>query len=411
MRTVAGKIVRTIAWAVVVGLALMAVDCWPDLDPPDTTTPDGDSDSTIPDEDTDDNDSEATLIVRGYAAMNAASYKLVYDTLQDITWLDYTNPYDTWMNQSEWVTSLTVHLGGVTYDDWRLPAALTEATAPNGMPCTGYDCVCGEMGHLYYVGLGNVGYGPLDGISPQPNWGLQNTGPFENLEPHIYWYNEGTEAPETIAWAFDFNIGAQQEKTAAYNRAIAVRDGDVAPSEFSIGDVGPAGGRIFYVDNQNEHEWTYLEVAPSVAEFEFPVPWGETGGEGIAVGTTGAAIGTGRANTAAIVEVYGEGFQYEDGYGEYAAKVCADLEYGGYADWFLPSIDELQQVYLNLFLADDEWFTVGGDDTLYWSSSEYNEDEANKAWLQSFADEGEEEEHRFHDFKPIFHGVRAARAF
>ncbi len=48
----------------------------------------------------------------------------------------------------------------------------------------------------------------------------------------------------------------------------------------------------------------------------------------------------------------------------YAAKVCSDLSYGGYDDWFLPSYAELGEVY-------KQRATIGGLIGLYyWSSSE-----------------------------------------
>jgi len=55
---------------------------------------------------------------------------------------------------------------------------------------------------------------------------------------------------------------------------------------------------------------------------------------------TGTAVGTGRANTAAIIAAQGRG--------SYAAQVCDDLVSGSFDDWFLPSKDELDLMYKNL---------------------------------------------------------------
>jgi hypothetical protein len=75
-------------------------------------------------------------------------------------------------------------------------------------------------------------------------------------------------------------------------------------------------------------------------------------------GATGTAIGTGNANTTAIVN--------SQGAGSYAAKLCYDLVLGGYSDWYLPSRDELNQLYINRL-------AVGGfSNGDYWSSSEYS---------------------------------------
>ena len=73
-------------------------------------------------------------------------------------------------------------------------------------------------------------------------------------------------------------------------------------------------------------------------------------------GATATAIGTGQANTEAIVNIQGEG--------SYAAQLCDDLTEGGYDDWFLPSKDELDKLYLNKG-------AIGGfADAYHWSSSE-----------------------------------------
>ncbi|MEZ5107073.1 MAG: hypothetical protein R2757_21385 [Draconibacterium sp.] len=52
------------------------------------------------------------------------------------------------------------------------------------------------------------------------------------------------------------------------------------------------------------------------------------------------------------------------GAGSYAAKVCYDLVYGGYNDWYLPSMDELTKLYENRSI-------LGGlSSYIYWSSSD-----------------------------------------
>jgi hypothetical protein len=55
-------------------------------------------------------------------------------------------------------------------------------------------------------------------------------------------------------------------------------------------------------------------------------------------GATGTAVGTGAANTKKIIAVQGRGYNY-------AALICANYRGGGFADWFLPSRDELYLLY------------------------------------------------------------------
>src|SRR5665648_1091895 len=91
------------------------------------------------------------------------------------------------------------------------------------------------------------------------------------------------------------------------------------------------------------------------------------------VGTTGIAIGDGQTNTTLIVG--------QAGCTTGAAHYCDTLNEGGYTDWFLPSKDELNKLYLNKVAIGG--FAVG----FYWSSSEYV---ASYAWYQLFNDSGQD---------------------
>jgi hypothetical protein len=82
------------------------------------------------------------------------------------------------------------------------------------------------------------------------------------------------------------------------------------------------------------------------------------GGSGTSTGATAQAIGTGQANTTAILAATAER--------PIAASVAAAVTDGGYTDWYLPSLEELRRLYANRAL-------IGGFNTsgvLYWSSSE-----------------------------------------
>jgi hypothetical protein len=131
---------------------------------------------------------------------------------------------------------------------------------------------------------------------------------------------------------------------------------------YELGDAGPAGGLIFYVDAADAFPWTYLEAAP--ASTEFSEIWSNVVKDPVGPGAQGTAIGTGKANTEAIVA--------QAGLAAGAAKACADLVAGGYDDWFLPSKGELAAIRDNLYVKDLGSFH--GDN--YWSSTEYDEDEA-----------------------------------
>ena len=112
-------------------------------------------------------------------------------------------------------------------------------------------------------------------------------------------------------------------------------------------------------------------------------------GSYVTTGATATALGTGNANTNTIVSVQGAG--------SYAAKLCYDLVLNGYSDWYLPSKDELNKLYLNKT-------AIGGFAAdYYWSSSEAN---FNLAWFQLFS-----AGNQFNYYKDVTVYVRAVRAF
>ena len=152
----------------------------------------------------------------------------IYDTEQDITWLQdanyaQTSGFDpdgrmTWDTAVSWADGLSVYdsVRDVTYDDWRLATTLQpdpSCSIQTGGDSLGYDCTGSEMGHLFNV----------DGIS------AGTPGLFTNLQSGSYW--SGTEyAPNTsYAWYFYFNYGYQDYNYKGNHRyALAVRSGDVA---------------------------------------------------------------------------------------------------------------------------------------------------------------------------------------
>jgi len=132
--------------------------------------------------------------------------------------------------------------------------------------------------------------------------------------------------------------------------------------------------------------------------------------------TTGTAIGTGAANTAAII-AGGCGTQSNSTGASLAAVECDASTKNSYTDWFLPSRDELNEIYSHKALINAAASANGGSDFvaggyLYlWSSSEHETDSwgtANPDWAywQKFAD-GSIYPHG----KSTMTHVRAVRAF
>ena len=127
------------------------------------------------------------------------------------------------------------------------------------------------------------------------------------------------------------------------------------------------GGIVFYLDGNGGG----LIAAPT--DQSTGTDWGCNGT--IISGADGTAIGTGAQNTIDI-----EAGCTTPGT---AADICANLTLGGYSDWFLPSKDELNEMYLNIGQGNALGLNnIGGfSPNLYWSSTEYNYD---IAWIQNF---------------------------
>ena len=87
-------------------------------------------------------------------------------------------------------------------------------------------------------------------------------------------------------------------------------------------------------------------------------------------------IGTGLANTNAIIAVQGPGTGYAAGLAK--TNICNSE----YTNWCLPSKDELSKIYLNRALLNVGMQPDnGGNENLYWSSTDAGGDQA---WAQKF---------------------------
>lgn len=159
---------------------------------------------------------------------------------------------------------------------------------------------------------------------------------------------------------------------------------DFAGKEYKIGDIGPAGGMIFFVDENDEYpDFDYLEMNAGyegIGQYAFGYYCDSDNGTNKVVGT-GTGIGEGKSNTEKLVASMGDSAYLEisrNEKGVYAAKKAYDYEQGGYDDWFLPSLEELDLIYRNVKVPN----LCSLDDGTYWSSSEYDE---SRAWSEYFA--------------------------
>jgi hypothetical protein len=152
---------------------------------------------------------------------------------------------------------------------------------------------------------------------------------------------------------------------------------------YRVGDIGPAGGYVFYDKGVYSSGWRYLEAAParwngtaSDPSYIFGYYRNSSMGSNLVIGT-GFTTGSGEGNTSALVtamqnNAYISQSEITTTPG-YAAKMCyvhsVTVNSVVYSDWFLPSKEELNLMYLNLKLKGLGGFLEGA----YWSSSESNE--------------------------------------
>ena len=166
-------------------------------------------------------------------------------------------------------------------------------------------------------------------------------------------------------------------------------------SDYKVGDIGPAGGYIFYDRGYYENGWRYLEAAPADMKVINGVPTVDAtsdayknaeiddqyvlfgyyrktndGADLFVNGTdtwqptncTQSGIGAGKSNTQLLLDTMGDTAYVHPDYSSnkgtktaaYAAKLVdlLTVKVGDktYDDWFIPSIGELNQMYQQLYL-------------------------------------------------------------
>lgn len=157
----------------------------------------------------------------------------------------------------------------------------------------------------------------------------------------------------------------------------------------SIGDYYQ-GGVVVYILKENDigYELETIHGLIVAQSDQDTVEWGCYGVE--IPGADGIKIGTGYQNTKDIVSNCSTIL--------IAAKICDDLVLNGYSDWYLPSKDELNQLYLYRKLIGG--FPQSGE---HWSSTESTKD---FVWRRQLYYGGENTNRK--DYK---NKVRAIRSF
>ena len=199
------------------------------------------------------------------------------------------------------------------------------------------------------------------------------------------WGSDSSWKPSWEHWANGGTGGWTCTRSIVWARSEGVT--------YRLGDIGPGGGLVFLIAGG----LTY-EMAPKnwAGDPQNPDQTAQTCNSDTAIPeATGTAIGTGAANTAAIVAKCTSG----------ASNDAAAYRGGGFTDWFLPSRDELNAmcnysrnpadptgssvgcagVQDATFASGSYGFGLLANNDFYWSSS-IDIDVGHGAWAQDFFD-------------------------
>jgi hypothetical protein len=203
-------------------------------------------------------------------------------------------------------------------------------------------------------------------VTPDYSYITEGTEVWLKVTPEINYgiLQDSVRITGGVPFSADYNYRSGNDRyytftMPAYNATVAADF-----RFFSVGDTGPGGGKIFYADVS--YVSTYYEAAPDDAVSLSPGPvsydirWSQNA---LAWVGTNTGRGYGRQNTDWILAAT-EPWDYN------AAQSCDAYTYGSYNDWFLPSLEELLDLYNQQGVVGN--LAAGR----YWSSSEYSNSNA-----------------------------------
>ena len=190
----------------------------------------------------------------------------------------------------------------------------------------------------------------------------------------------GTKSVNAVNGVATFtNLGLKGMNGTAYTitytvSGLTTATESVTPTgSWSLGDTGPGGGKIFYVNTSGfacgptlSETCYYLEVAPIGANTT--KDWAVSANRTSSAGASGTVIGSGYQNTMAIIN---------QGNSNSAAAYAQEYRGGSLSDWYLGTRLELYQIYVNratIFTGTEVINTEFPGE--YWTSTEANASQA-----------------------------------
>ena len=190
----------------------------------------------------------------------------------------------------------------------------------------------------------------------------------------------GTKSVNAVNGVATFtNLGLKGMNGTAYTitytvSGLTTATESVTPTgSWSLGNTGPGGGKIFYVNTSGfacgptlSETCYYLEVAPALANSA--KDWSVSANRTSSAGASGTVIGSGYQNTMAIIN---------QGNSNSAAAYAQEYRGGSLSDWYLGTRLELYQIYVNratIFTGTEVINTEFPGE--YWTSTEANASQA-----------------------------------
>ncbi|MFH1120689.1 MAG: hypothetical protein V1775_12780 [Bacteroidota bacterium] len=255
----------------------------------------------------------------------------------DITWITNINENFNWQPEND---PCSIELG----TGWRLPTAIEW---------TNVDNYWSDWNGAFNSSLALHAAGFLN---------FSNAFLSERGSRGAYW--SSSQNSSNVGESLIFTAGSSTMGISNKSYGFSVR---CLFSQLVIGD-SLQGGKIAYILQPGDPGYIAGEVHGLIAAHLDPGIIPQWGCYGTAItGADGAALGTGNQNTTDIMAGCTEA--------GIAARICGDLVINGFSDWYLPSKDELNMLYINRI-------AIGGfAGAYYWSSTEYDND---AAWIQFF---------------------------